>query len=353
MKRSLTSILLIIAMLIAAMPQIAAASAAATAIPTASTVLVDGKNIAFDAYTIDDFNYFKLRDLAYVLNGSAKQFEVGWDEFHNAISLKSNAPYTAAGGEMTGKGAGSKKADLTNSAIYLNGRAIRLTAYNIEGNNYFKLRDVGITFDFDVVWDEGRNTIVIDTDKSYSSSGATTVTTKPGQTDFADKDDFTYADLAGISFVFASGVGAWMTEVIIQSDGSFRGEHWDSDMGDDGPGYPNGTQYYCNFSGKFSPLIKVGPYEYTMRCESMTQEGEPGETVIAADDGIRYIISESYGFDDADIFYLYLPGRKVDDLPEMFLDWVSMPRAITFEKGDVLEFYGLYNAGGETGFSGG
>ena len=41
---------------------------AVTAIPTASTVLVDGQNIAFDAYNIDGNNYFKLRDIAYVIN---------------------------------------------------------------------------------------------------------------------------------------------------------------------------------------------------------------------------------------------------------------------------------------------
>ena len=47
-----------------------------TAKPTASTVLVNGENVAFDAYNINDNNYFKLRDLAYILSGTEKQFEV-------------------------------------------------------------------------------------------------------------------------------------------------------------------------------------------------------------------------------------------------------------------------------------
>ena len=67
---------------------------AATTNPSASTVLVDDKNVAFDAYNIADNNYFKLRDLAYTLSGSAKQFEVGWDGANNAISLTSGQPYT-------------------------------------------------------------------------------------------------------------------------------------------------------------------------------------------------------------------------------------------------------------------
>ena len=49
----------------------------ATANPTASTVSVNSKIVSFDAYIIGGSNYFKLRDLAYSLNGTAKQFAVG------------------------------------------------------------------------------------------------------------------------------------------------------------------------------------------------------------------------------------------------------------------------------------
>jgi hypothetical protein len=136
--------------------------------PTASTVLVNGKNIAFDAYNINGNNYFKLRDLAYALNGSAKQFEVSWDGAKNAISLTSGKVYTVVGGEMTGKGAGDKTPTSTSSKIYLDGKEVTFTAYNIDGNNYFKLRDIGQTFDFGVTWDGAKNTIVINTSVGYT-----------------------------------------------------------------------------------------------------------------------------------------------------------------------------------------
>ena len=148
--------------------------------PTASTVLVNGKNVAFDAYNIEGNNYFKLRDLAHVLSGTEKQFEVSWDGANNAIALTSGKPYTTIGGEMSGKGAGDKKATPTTSAIYLNGKEVAFAAYNIEGNNYFKLRDVGEAFDFGVDWDGARNTIVIDTNKGYKPESDTTQT---GQSD--------------------------------------------------------------------------------------------------------------------------------------------------------------------------
>jgi hypothetical protein len=109
-----------------------------------------------------------LRDLAFVLNGSAKQFAVGWDGAANAIALESGKAYTAVGGELEGKGAGNKTPTATTSKITLDGKEVKFTAYNIDGNNYFKLRDIGEAFDFDVTWDGAKNTIVIDTSKGYT-----------------------------------------------------------------------------------------------------------------------------------------------------------------------------------------
>ena len=70
---------------------------APTATPTSSTVLVDGQAISFDAYNIEGNNYFKLRDLAYVLSGTDKQFEVSWDSKENTIWLTSGSPIPSQG----------------------------------------------------------------------------------------------------------------------------------------------------------------------------------------------------------------------------------------------------------------
>jgi hypothetical protein len=139
-----------------------------TAKPTSSHVLVNGTQTSFDAYNIADNNYFKLRDLAYVLSGTPKQFEVGYDGATKAITLTSGQSYTAVGGEMESSGAGNMAAIPTRSKIYFDGAEISLTAYNIDGYNYFKLRDIGQAFDFGVDWDGARNTIVIDTGKGYT-----------------------------------------------------------------------------------------------------------------------------------------------------------------------------------------
>lgn len=141
-----------------------------TATPTASPVLVNGTTVAFEAYNIDGNNYFKLRDLAKVLSGTAKQFGVGWDGVNNAISLTTGKAYTVVGGELTKSGkTGSVTATISSSGVYVNGTAVSLTAYNIGGNNYFKLRDVAAAVDFGVVWDGNTNTIGIDTSTGYTT----------------------------------------------------------------------------------------------------------------------------------------------------------------------------------------
>jgi len=136
--------------------------------PTASTVLVNGKNIAFGAYNIAGNNYFKLRDLALAINGTGKQFSVGWDGANNAISLTSGISYTPEGSELQANTGGNKNAVPTKSKIFLDGKEVSFEAYNIDGSNYFKLRDIGKAFNFGVDWDEAKNTIVIDTNRGYT-----------------------------------------------------------------------------------------------------------------------------------------------------------------------------------------
>ena len=149
-------------------PQPQPANPELTAIPIASKVLVNGENVSFDAYTISDSNYLKLRDVAYVLNGTEKQFDVSWDDANNAIILVGGEIYTIVGGEMAGKGSGMKTPIPTSSKLFFNGKEVVFTAYNIENNNYFKLRDLGAMLDFGVDWDGVNNTIMIDTNKGYT-----------------------------------------------------------------------------------------------------------------------------------------------------------------------------------------
>ncbi|NPV89423.1 MAG: hypothetical protein HPY50_01450 [Firmicutes bacterium] len=140
-----------------------------TALPASATVFVNNKPVAFPVYNISGYNYFKLRDLAMALDGTAKQFAVNYDASSKAIALTTGQPYTRVGGELSVTGSNfSAAASPTKSPLYLNGQKIELIAYNIGGSNYFMLRDIGRAIDFDVTWDSVSNTIRIDTTKRYS-----------------------------------------------------------------------------------------------------------------------------------------------------------------------------------------
>ena len=89
--------------------------------------------------------------------------------------------------------------------------------------------------------------------------------------------DLTFADLAKYSFEFCSGAGGWSTDFEIEKDGSFKGSYHDSDMGDTGDDYENGTMYLCGFSGKFTDLTKINDYTYQMKMENLTYDETPGK----------------------------------------------------------------------------
>lgn len=131
-------------------------------------VLVDSKEIAFDAYIINDFTYFKLRDVAMALNGTQKQFDTLWNEKEKAINVVTNTAYTVAGGELQKGAAKNKKALCSTVTLYFNGVEKALLAYNIDGNTYFKLRDLAKEIDFGVAWNEQSQSIAIQSDSSYT-----------------------------------------------------------------------------------------------------------------------------------------------------------------------------------------
>lgn len=130
-------------------------------------VLVNGVLTDFEAYNINGNNYFKLRDIAVVVSGTQKQFEVTWDADRRAINLVSNSNYTPSGNELSKSDSTPKQATQNSSPIYKDGNIINLTAYNIGGNNFFKLRDLTQAFNIGVTWDGATSTVGIDTTLDY------------------------------------------------------------------------------------------------------------------------------------------------------------------------------------------
>ncbi len=147
-------------------------------------------------------------------------------------------------------------------------------------------------------------------------------------------------------FVFTSGAGGWETVITINSDGTFTGEYKDSEMGDTGENYPNGTMYICNFKGKFTSPKQVDEYIYSMKLEYLDQEKNLGDEYY--EEGTRYLVSEPYGFDHADEFLIYFPGIAIANLPDGFTNWLNA--FLNVQTTEIFPYYGIYNVGGEKGF---
>jgi len=134
--------------------------------PTAAPIFVNGELAAFQAYHIRGWNFFKLRDIAYVLNGTSAEFNVEWDGARSAILLNTSQAYESVGGEMVNTSTGNTTAILSQTRVFVDGDWVHFMApvYYINGNHYFMLRNLGRALNFNVDWDAETGSILINTD---------------------------------------------------------------------------------------------------------------------------------------------------------------------------------------------
>jgi len=170
MKRTNKSALLFVTLLliftiVSPLGASAAASVQAkTAVPTTTSVLLDGKPVQVGTYTVDGVICFGLRDVAYMLNGTIKQFEVTYTPETNGIDLFAGLPYTAVGSEMSvGTARKSYYVRPTDPNIWMNGQKLPLESYFIYGSHYLNLYDLGKALDFGTECNAADNTATIET----------------------------------------------------------------------------------------------------------------------------------------------------------------------------------------------
>ncbi len=144
----------------------------------------------------------------------------------------------------------------------------------------------------------------------------------PAAIAWAENEAPTLEELAELEWCFASGVGAWSTDLQIQADGSFTGDFHDSEMGDTGEGYPYGTVYVCSFSGRMTLGKQVDEYSWIVHIDSLVLDEEPEKETI--EDEIRYITTDPYGISEGDDMLLYRPGMPMDALSEDMQMWAHL-----------------------------
>ena len=81
-------------------------------------------------------------------------------------------------------------AERSTNRIYVDGQEVHLTAYNINGNNYVMLRDVGRAVGFNVYWNSDAKCVQVESGKPYTGEAPVTSAEakpveQPSQTDVA------------------------------------------------------------------------------------------------------------------------------------------------------------------------
>lgn len=156
-----------------------------------------------------------------------------------------------------------------------------------------------------------------------------------------------FAELEGIDFYFSSGVGGWFTFMQISSDGSFTGQFHDSEMGDMGDDYPNGSVYGCAFHGKLSVIEQLTDTMWSLSIDEL--ELDEGQLDTYIEDGTRFItVTDIYGLENTDSLVLYTPGTPMGYIAEGYLMWAHLYDETPLS----FPYYGLYNVPEECGFVG-
>ncbi|MCL1863016.1 MAG: hypothetical protein FWF78_05580 [Defluviitaleaceae bacterium] len=120
------------------LPVVLTAYAQETATPTTHRIIVNGQPVQIAGYNIRGTNYFMLMDLAYVLNGTAAQFNMTWDEIAMTTRIYTNTPYLPIGREMQHMPMNQTAAIIADTTFYVNGNRMTLPAQGgISGDGYF------------------------------------------------------------------------------------------------------------------------------------------------------------------------------------------------------------------------
>ena len=148
--------LLIFALLLSALPP----SHAANAVYSRQTLVFNGQAQALDAYNIDGYTYFRLRDIAALCKNTAFRFSLSTDNENRRV----DTTLFKDSGDLSLSPPG---ADLSRSCVksawrlFTDGKAVNCSVYNIGGNNFYRLRDLASAIGFRVGYDEAGGRVLV------------------------------------------------------------------------------------------------------------------------------------------------------------------------------------------------
>lgn len=115
-----------------------------------------------EAYEIRGNAYFKLSDIAEIFKDTDKEFDVLWNEEFSNFDIIADQIYSSSNKEISSLNDISQVARV--SSVLINGEVSSfLTAYDVNGDVFVDIRDLGRVLDYSISWDYITFEGVIDT----------------------------------------------------------------------------------------------------------------------------------------------------------------------------------------------
>lgn len=256
-------------------------------VPSTHHVKVNGQAVNPQVYNIDGYNYFKLRDVAYLLRDTGSAFGVNWNSEQNAIDLLPGEQYAAVGDELTVVSTTTLRVQQSTAKVLLDGSGISIQGYNINGNNYYKIADVSSAIGFTAAFESATRTVQITTPSPAPEEPEDTAPETPDEPDEPDtpSETFTtgvYRVKVDTSLSVRAGAGTSYPIIGTLSNG----DEIVIDSAEDGWGHlmdtGSGTDRYCSMDY----LVYVRAYD--------KEDGTPSDPVepprTSHLDGVKTVI---------------------------------------------------------------
>ncbi len=129
---------------------------------------VNGISKTLNAVNIKGNNFLKLRDLAYLLDGTSKQFNVTYTESTNTAHIQSLTGYVNDPKNPVNQPITLTRPQLSSQKVTLDGKSAYPITYNVAGSNYVNLRQVCAMLDIGLTYSASTNTVAIVTTTGYT-----------------------------------------------------------------------------------------------------------------------------------------------------------------------------------------
>ena len=128
---------------------------------SSQNIIYDGEKQDIKGYIIENNNYFKLRDVASLLEGKDVGFDVVYDSDRNAIKIERDGKYKKTADDLKPLKNSINEPKKSTHKVLVDGEEVRFTSYTIDGYNYFQLRELGKVVGFYVDFDKENSDVIV------------------------------------------------------------------------------------------------------------------------------------------------------------------------------------------------